>query len=889
MGHAGPEHSSSCLHSNAPATSSDPNVSDTPQSVRPGPAGVEQPDATLSYEADSIKVEYHPSSGRPTQVFRFEEFNRHRIAEPPPPPPAKPWNPFNTRTDFEFAELTLDAGLSDQHLDALIKMIRRIVQNANDFTFNSHVDVRKTWDAAANKVTPFTKHVITATYKKEPRQYDLYTRDLWDYCKDLLRDPYVVRQMEWDAQRLYRFDGASARWVRFIDEPLTANSSWTTQSKLPTTHKPLLLILYADKTKLSSFGTAKGYPVIVRCGNLPVHIRNGEGPGGGRIVGWLPIVEEEAGEKHKTGFVNFKRIVWHESFRKILEPIRAHSHTGVWYICGDEVHRCVCPHVAILSSDYEEQCVMSLIRGGNGLFPCPMCLVPKLSLGDYQPDYPERTGSEAQAILELAMAQRTVKDREEVLQQWSLRPIQNAFLELGHSDPYKALSFDRLHASHSGLFGHHYWVQFKKHVVEVSNDAVKLIDAQFNAMPRWSGLIHFNEVMGTSFTDGSKYEDISKNLPFVAHNVVTEVTSLAGYQLLVTIRRYLEEDMYVGLPLQTEWTLANGRELQRRHNAQLQKYRELFEDDEDEKNWNFPKMHTRKHAFDDIEQKGVSRNFNTKPNEKMHGPIKKAYRTRTNRRDVAMQLLNIDHHFYIAGHIRTQLDELDAYLKARAEEDAEDSEPLSDSLGGGHISLGARQNKCTIAQFLEAHRDDVAFRNFEQRLSKFLTKEYKAHNIPLPQNKPIKFLLSSMITEYRLLRVNYESMADWRQDTDLIRCSPSFFGMPRYDCIILRSAVGPDFFGRLLCMFTCTVGDKVEPIALILPYNKPTRALPVKDHDLRFYRLHEQTRQRAEFVSLHAVRRGALLVQDFETKDDYLVHDLIDSDMFFRVQALREL
>ena len=107
-------------------------------------------------------------------------------------------------------------------------------------------------------------------------------------------------------------------------------------------------------------------------------------------------------------------------------------------------------------------------------------------------------------------------------------------------------------------------------------------------MPSWSSLIHFNEVMGTSFTDGSKYEDISKvssttllvrlgllfifgqNLPFIAHNVVTEVTSLAGYRLLVTIRRYLEEDMYVGLPLQTEWTLANGRELQRRHNAQLQ-------------------------------------------------------------------------------------------------------------------------------------------------------------------------------------------------------------------------------------------------------------------------------------------------------------------------------
>lgn len=50
------------------------------------------------------------------------------------------------------------------------------------------------------------------------------------------------------------------------------------------------LELYADKTQLSSFGTEKGYPVMARIANLPVKIRNGEGLGGGRIVGWLPVV-----------------------------------------------------------------------------------------------------------------------------------------------------------------------------------------------------------------------------------------------------------------------------------------------------------------------------------------------------------------------------------------------------------------------------------------------------------------------------------------------------------------------------------------------------------------------------------------------------------------------
>ena len=54
--------------------------------------------------------------------------------------------------------------------------------------------------------------------------------------------------------------------------------------------RPFCIILYADKSKLSSFGTQKGYPVVLRCANLPVTIRNGQGLGGGIVIGWLPIV-----------------------------------------------------------------------------------------------------------------------------------------------------------------------------------------------------------------------------------------------------------------------------------------------------------------------------------------------------------------------------------------------------------------------------------------------------------------------------------------------------------------------------------------------------------------------------------------------------------------------
>ena len=62
------------------------------------------------------------------------------------------------------------------------------------------------------------------------------------------------------------------------------------QSKLPEGAKPLCLLIYADKSHLLSFGTAKAHPVLARCANLPVEMRNGDNIDGGCLIGWLPIV-----------------------------------------------------------------------------------------------------------------------------------------------------------------------------------------------------------------------------------------------------------------------------------------------------------------------------------------------------------------------------------------------------------------------------------------------------------------------------------------------------------------------------------------------------------------------------------------------------------------------
>ena len=61
--------------------------------------------------------------------------------------------------------------------------------------------------------------------------------------------------------------------------------------------------------------------------------------------------------KGKKDYIDFKRVVWHESFRKLLDTIREPSTTGFWVKCGDNITRQLFPMVFILSADYEEQYV----------------------------------------------------------------------------------------------------------------------------------------------------------------------------------------------------------------------------------------------------------------------------------------------------------------------------------------------------------------------------------------------------------------------------------------------------------------------------------------------------------------------------------------------------
>lgn len=142
------ELNSNCLIDNNENIKSSKN----PRAATPVSSPLPMCDQDLPF--DSIKTEYHPSSGRATRIERFEDYREHDAAAADPPHTSEPWRPFCTRTDFEFAEVALEACLNKRQVEKLIQIIYRCKSGEDEFTITNHKHLCETWTQASALLTP---------------------------------------------------------------------------------------------------------------------------------------------------------------------------------------------------------------------------------------------------------------------------------------------------------------------------------------------------------------------------------------------------------------------------------------------------------------------------------------------------------------------------------------------------------------------------------------------------------------------------------------------------------------------------------------------------------------------------------------------------------------
>lgn len=61
-----------------------------------------------------------------------------------------------------------------------------------------------------------------------------------------------------------------------------------------------------------------------------------------------------------------------------------------------------------------------------------------------------------------------------------------------------------------------------------------------------------------------------------------------------------------------------------------------------------------------------------------------------------------------------------------------------------------------------------------------------------------------------------------------------------------------------------------------------------KEKDLGLIRRRARPRREAEFISLHCIVRGTVMIQDMSCQegDEYILYNYLDSDMFLRTWSL---
>ncbi|KAJ7265150.1 hypothetical protein C8J57DRAFT_1622209 [Mycena rebaudengoi] len=815
-----------------------------------------------------------PNSPTKLEDKLLEELMKEKQVKRSPSTDQEPWAPFNSRLDFEVSEFAQDAMLNKTQTDTLISLIRRCADNITSFTINGFGDMSRQWDLASKKCTE-----VAVPYKSEDQLFEMHGRPLWDWALDIIRDAFSLAFLSFGMPRKPS-DTDGTNFIRFISEPWTADAFWNIQSKLPR-HKDAKLcpyIIYADKSKLSSFGTQKGYPVIARLANMVVSIRNTTDWGGGQIVGWLPVVEDDTAQNPQTRMGQFKNAVWHKSFYVLIESITAHSKTGIWTVCGDSIQRWLFPVILILASDYEEAATMALIRGVRGLYPCPVCLIKSDEQSDHNVTAVLRTATATQQLVASGRMLKSSEARESLLKSQSLRDVDNVFWNIANSDPYRALSFDRLHAHVGGLWGDHLFSEIKAHANQIVRGGAK-IDQQY--VMSLLELPPLKSVTNITFNDGSKHEDIAKTMVYAAHNVLTDKL---GLLLLQAVRSYVELDMYASLKLHTTGTIAAGR-------RELQKFGDLMKEyiaacqgtDFEAKNWDFPKMHSHQHLFDDIENKGAALNFGTKIDEAMHGSARNTYLRQTNFKDVAPQILKADHRRMVGKAIRAQINDLEGLMF----DDDNDNEDIPEDLdkAESNVFVGSKRRVITFSALEAEMEKDTAFHNFRTRFSRYLSHFLQVYEYGLPEGKLVNLQPHNEIIPFQFLKVFFESLDNWEDESDYLRCSPNFHNHPIYDAAIVKT-VGGTIFARLIYIFTCTVNNVVHPFALINTLDAGPGQRSQRDKALGLHRVRAKPRRDSEFIPVRSIIRGALLAPDSDNPGDFFVVDLVDTDMFLRLKTM---
>ncbi|TFY63623.1 hypothetical protein EVG20_g6237 [Dentipellis fragilis] len=753
-------------------------------------------DATMP-ESFFIEIVPYPTSGQKPTIIPLDSADSEtpvhdRQSSAVPEAISNPWRPFRNLADFQYAEIAVNSHKTNWAIDEELKGIHGGWASDTVISFKTHKDLEVSLAAARHFVVGFQKGEVTSTFKGQDYTFSFYYRNPWDEILARVRDASL---------RLY-------------DETSTGDTWWEIQNKLPQDsgrpHCFLPLHVWSDGGRASS--TVTKHPMIMRPLWLPHEIRNGSGNGGGVLLTYMPSIPDPSNTSERTplentAFGDFKADIYHKVYKTVFAPLEERSYTGDTVPCGDEISRVLYPGIEILSLDHEEACEACGTRAPTATYPCPRCLLRNCDQHDLTCEMEMRTTRSMQSVYLEAKAAPSRTAREAILQGYGLHFVENAFWSIANSDPYSALSYDTLHSDDIGKWGKHLWPL----LLDILSKAKKseVLSNHMSLVPNWPGLSHFSCVTDIEYADGNKHFDILRCILPCIVGILPR-----GDPLIHCIRAYSRFRMYASLQCMSDGRIVSLRKAMLVYGSFCQKVGK-----EHGKNWDFPKQHASAHLPSDIRNKGATINYSTRPGEGFQREMKEAYRT-TNFKNTDAQMTQVDANMEAVARIRLLVDEHDR--KHNADDSsltASEHKSRSVPRPNEHWLFRAPQARTTDSK-LGSLKDPLhRFHHFPSSLQQFLKTLEEGKEL-LSGSNEIEIL------PYNCLDLKFQSLDDWKEGRNILRCNPDFYGHPRFDCVVINTEREASY-ARLQYMFTCKLPSHTElDICLLVSASLASQARP---------------------------------------------------------------
>ncbi|GJN87492.1 hypothetical protein Rhopal_000441-T1 [Rhodotorula paludigena] len=244
------------------------------------------------------------------------------------------YHPFATFSEWAIARFANSANLSRPQVDQLLDTLRDPLFNTNDLQGKRAEGLEAVLKGETEKNgVPWVTHPITIERDGEIPEItvDLYYKPIDLVVRSLLARPEIAELMRWVPLRLYHEN------QRVYADFATGEIFWDLHHEHESEGYALVLQLYSDASKITTFNNTKVWPVHVWLLNLPAGIRHSDEWIGSSLVGYLPVIDHLVGRdvRNSDPMRRGKHRIYQRAMELILKPVAQSSLTGTVFRCGD--------------------------------------------------------------------------------------------------------------------------------------------------------------------------------------------------------------------------------------------------------------------------------------------------------------------------------------------------------------------------------------------------------------------------------------------------------------------------------------------------------------------------------------------------------------------------